>query len=224
MIYTTRLLSNHNTVCVSIHYAVQKEYHHPEPLNIRVHFKLNAARRHLDNLIRLEDRAGSLASAKVRIKAEEDIDECLYHLIGVKDALLQEINSKLNLGLAQRDVNLVAINKELGKRGANARDITREIDDMLSNEHNPLWLVNELHNHSKHRNLIGQAIVIENGRPARASLIDPRSGEEMRAANDGTRILATFYLEDSYTGIEDLQRTEREKIREHFNSHNSTGA
>jgi hypothetical protein len=95
---------------------------------------------------------------------------------------------------------------------------------MLSNEHNPLWLVNELHNHSKHRNLIGQAIVIENGRLARASLIDPRTGEEMRAANDGTRILATFYLEDSYTGIEDLQRTEREKIREHFNSHNSTGA
>ncbi len=211
-------------MCVSIHYAVQKEYHHPEPLNNRVHFKLNAARRHLDNLIRLEDRAGSLASAKVRIKAEEDIDECLYHLIGVKDALLQEINSKLNLGLAQRDVNLVAINKELGKRGANARDITREIDDMLSNEHNPLWLVNELHNHSKHRNLIGQAIVIENGRLARASLIDPRSGEEMRAANDGTRILATFYLEDSYTGIEDLQRTEREKIRQYFNSHNSTGA
>jgi hypothetical protein len=212
-------------VCVSIHYAVQKEYHHPEPLNIRVHFKLNAARRHLDNLTRLEDRAGSLASAKVRIEAQEDIDECLYHLIGVKDALLQEINSKLNLGLAQRDVNLVAINKELGKRGANARDITREIDDMLSNEHNPLWLVNELHNHSKHRNLIGQAIVIENGRLARASLIDPRSGEEMRAANDvRMRILATFYLEDSYTGIEDLQRTEREKIRQYFNSHNSTGA
>jgi hypothetical protein len=187
-------------------------------------YKLKAARRHLDNLIRLEDTAGSLAAGKVRIEAEEDIDEYLYHLIGVKDALLQEINNELHLDLAQRDVNLVAINKELGKRGANARDITREIDDMLSNEHNPLWLVNELHNHSKHRNLIGQAIVIENGRLARASLIDPRSGEEMRADNDGTRILATFYLEDSYTGIEDLQRTEREKIRQYFNSHNSTGA
>jgi hypothetical protein len=66
---------------------------YPEPLNIRVHFKLNAARRHLDNLIRLEDSAGSLASSEVRIEAEEHIDEFLYQLVGVKDALLQEINN-----------------------------------------------------------------------------------------------------------------------------------
>jgi hypothetical protein len=188
-------------------------------------YKLKAARRHLDNLIRLEDTAGSLAAGKVRIEAEEDIDEYLYHLIGVKDALLQEINNELHLDLAQRDASLGAINIKLNQKGADARDITREIDDMLSNEHNPLWLVNELHNHSKHRNLIGQAIVIENGRLARASLIDPRTGEEMRAANDvRMRILATFYLEESYTGIEDLQRTVREKIRQYLNSHNSTGA
>lgn len=59
---------------------------YPDELNIRVHFKLNAARRHLDNLIRLEDTAGSLASAEVRIEAEMDIDEFLYQLIGVKDS------------------------------------------------------------------------------------------------------------------------------------------
>jgi hypothetical protein len=188
-------------------------------------YKLKAARRHLDNLIRLEDTAGSLAAGKVRIEAEEDIDEYLYHLIGVKDALLQEINNELHLDLAQRDANLGAINIKLNQRGADARAITKEIDDMLSNEHNPLWLVNELHNHSKHRNLIGQAIVIENGRLARASLIDPRTGEEMRTADDvRMRILATFYLEESYTGIEDLQRTVREKIRQYLNSHNSTEA
>jgi hypothetical protein len=187
-------------------------------------YKLKAARRHLDNLIRLEDTAGSLAAGKVRIEAEEDIDEYLYHLIGVKDALLQEINNELHLDLAQRDANLGAINIKLNQRGADARAITKEIDDMLSNEHNPLWLVNELHNHSKHRNLIGQAIVIENGRLARASLIDPRTGEEMRTADDvRMRILATFYLEESYTGIEDLQRTVREKIRQYLNN-NSTEA
>jgi hypothetical protein len=186
-------------------------------------YKLKAARRHLDNLIRLEDTAGSLAAGKVRIEAEEDIDEYLYHLFGVKDALLQEINNELHLDLAQRDANLGAINIKLNQRGADARAITKEIDDMLSNEHNPLWLVNELHNHSKHRNLIGQAIVIENGRLARASLIDPRTGDEMRTADDvRMRILATFYLEESYTGIEDLQRTVREKIRQYLN--NSTGA
>jgi hypothetical protein len=123
---------------------------YPYPLDIRVHFKLNAARRHLDNLRRLEDRVGSLASADVRLEAEMEIDECLYHLISVKDALLQEINSELHLGLAERDVTLRAINTELNQRGADAKDITKEIDDMVSDEDNPLWLVNELHNHSKH--------------------------------------------------------------------------
>jgi hypothetical protein len=109
---------------------------YPDELNNRVHFKLNAARRHLDNLIRLEDRAGSLASDDVRVQAEMDIDECLYHLVGVKDALLQEINNELHLGLRQRDVNLETINKELSQRGgANARGITKEIDDMVSNDH-----------------------------------------------------------------------------------------
>ncbi len=75
-----------------------------------------------------------------------------------------------------------------------------------NNEHNPLWLVNELHNHSKHRNLIGQVIVIENGRIARASLIDPRTSEEEIRTEDGTRILATFYLEEIYIGLKTCKR------------------
>ncbi len=197
---------------------------YPDELNIRVHFKLNAARRHLDNLIRLEDKTGSLASGDTRVQAERDIDECLYHLVSVKDALLQEINNELHLGIEPRQVNLETINRNLNQKGANARGITKEIDDMVSNDHCPLWLVNELHNHSKHRNLIGQAIVVENGKLARASLIDPRTGEEMRTRDGdgghdgGTRILATFFLEESYTAIEDLQKTVRDKIHEYFNN------
>jgi hypothetical protein len=196
---------------------------YPDELSIRVHFKLNAARTHLDNLIRLEDKAGSLASGDVRVQAEMDIDEFLYHLVGVRDALLQEINNELHLGLEPKEINLETINKELNQKGTDARGITKEIDDMVSNEHNSLWLLNELHNNSKHRNLIGQAIMVENGRLARASLIDPRTGEEMRTADDdGTRILATFYLEESYTAIEDLQKTVRAKVREYLNN-NSRG-
>jgi hypothetical protein len=64
-----------------------------DELNNRVHFKLNAARRHLDNLIRLESDAGTLVASNVRVEAEQRIDEFLYHLIGVKDALLQEVNT-----------------------------------------------------------------------------------------------------------------------------------
>jgi hypothetical protein len=38
-------------------------------------------------------------------------------MTGVKDTLLQENNNVLHLGLAQRDVNLGTINKELDQRG-----------------------------------------------------------------------------------------------------------
>jgi hypothetical protein len=94
---------------------------------------------------------------------------------------------------------------------------------MVSNEHNNrLWLVNESHNDSKHRHLVGQDIVIENDRLARAPLFDhPRTGEEMRTG-EGTRILTAFYLEESYSCIEDLQKTVRKKVREYLNN-NSRG-
>lgn len=93
---------------------------------------------------------------------------------------------------------------------------------MVSVEDDPLWLVNELHNHSKHRNLIGQAIVIVTTRLLRASLINPRTGEGMRT-DDGRRILAIDYLEESYRRIEKLQRIVLEKIRQYLNN-NSAGA
>jgi hypothetical protein len=121
----------------------------------------------------------------------------------------------LRLGLAQRDVTLGTINRELNQRGSNAKDITKEMDNMVS-EADPLWLINELHNHSKHRNLIGQAINIINGRLDRASLINPRTGEGMRTA-DGRRFFAIDYLEQSYTRIEELQRTVRNKISHYRN-------
>jgi hypothetical protein len=50
-----------------------------------------------------------------------EVDEFLYYLVGVKDALLQEINSELHLGLAERDVAISTIDKELEqKKGAGA--------------------------------------------------------------------------------------------------------
>jgi hypothetical protein len=61
----------------------------PDPLNNRVDFKLHAAKIHLGNLKRTEARAGSLMANKVRIKAEMEIDEILYYLVGIKDALFQ---------------------------------------------------------------------------------------------------------------------------------------
>jgi hypothetical protein len=38
--------------------------------------------------------------------------------------------------------------------------------------------------------------------------------------NDGTRILAIDYLEESYASMEDLQRRVRDRLQQYINSHN----
>ena len=77
------------------------------------------------------------AASEVRVEAEQGIDECLYHLIGVKDALLQEVNAQLNQGVPPRNVRLETMNPELDKRGADARDIIREINSMVGIQTDP---------------------------------------------------------------------------------------
>lgn len=189
----------------------------PVPLGDRPNFKLFAARRHLDSLTQLEITAGSLAAGEVRTQAEIEIDELLYHLVGVRDALLQEINTELNLGLAQRDVNLGAINNRLNQMGTNARNITRPIDAMNSPQ-NPLSLVVELHNRSEHRNLIGQELVLGDGQLHRACLIDPRTQPERGMRNDrGERYLAIDYLGDSLREVENLRDVVRANVRQFRN-------
>jgi hypothetical protein len=79
---------------------------------------------------------------KVRIKAEMEIDEILYYLVSVKDALLQAINSEFQLGLALKDVASDKINLRLNQkcRATAAKDIMREITGMECKTRDPLWL------------------------------------------------------------------------------------
>jgi hypothetical protein len=158
-----------------------------------------------------------VSSSTVRMQAEMEADEFFYHLVGVKEALLQEINSKLNLGLLEKDVKLETINKELNQRGLDARDLTREICNMVSKEQNTLWLINEFHNRSKHRSIINPAIGYEiiASREISTSLIDPRTGKGMRT-DEGKQKPIIQYLDESYTNIEELQKTVRDKIRRHL--------
>ena len=66
----------------------------PFALDERVNFMLFVTKRHLDNLRQLEDRTGSLAGDEVRNQAEIEINELLYHLVGVRDALLHWFTTK----------------------------------------------------------------------------------------------------------------------------------
>ena len=167
-------------------------------------------------MTQLEITAGSLADGEVRTQAEIEIDELLYHLVSVRDALLQEINTELNLGLAQSDVNLGAINNRLNQMGTNARNITKPIDAM-NNPQNLLSLAVELHNRSEHRALIGQEIVF-GSELLRACLIDPRTQPErgMRNSRD-ERYLAIDFLGDSLREVENLRDMVRVNIRQFHN-------
>jgi hypothetical protein len=192
-----------------------------DPLNNRVDFKLHGARTHLLNLKRLESIDGTLDSSSIRLQAEMEIDEILYYLVGVKDALLQEINSELNLGLTLEDVKEETINKEVEKKkGVTAKeDLMMSINKMQTNKEHPLGRINELHNHSKHRRMIGFdiAVVAESNEIIKPSLIIPvtskgnQNGKGMRNGK-GTRIPAIDYLEDSYKKIEKLKEIVRKGI------------
>jgi hypothetical protein len=193
---------------------------YPDELNDRVHFKLAAAKTHLDRLKQLKaSEENFVSSSTIRMQAEMEADEFFYHLVCAKEALLQEINSKLNLGLLEKHVKLETINEklnELNKRKPGARELTKEICNMMSDDHDPLWLINELHNWSKHRSIIypglGYEIIADAERGIiSTSLIDPRTGKGMRTDEEKQKSIIQ-YPEESYTNIEKLQKTVRNKI------------
>ena len=85
----------------------------------------------------------------------------------------------------------------------------------MSNEDNPLWLVNELHNHSEHRAMVGWGILVVDGESVIVSLNDPRTDGDVIRDGQGRRISIIQYLEESYTNIEKLQKTVRDKISQY---------
>jgi hypothetical protein len=183
---------------------------YPNPLNDRVHFKLNAAKMHLDRLndLQANSEGRTLASSNVRMQAEIEIDEFFYHLIGVKDALLHEINRELHLGLAPGDVKEETLNNKLEEMlGEDAKeDLMRRINMMKSGERHPLRRINELHNQSEHRNMIPKDIVASaGGGVTNFALIDPLTSRRMN-----NQIID--YLTDSYERIEKLQKMVRQNI------------
>jgi hypothetical protein len=178
-----------------------------DPLNNRVDFKLHGARTHLHNLKRLHSFDESSMLSYNRLQAEMEIDEILYYLVGVKDALLQEINHRFNLGLGLRKVEIDTVNEQLKQKYGDivAKDILIEIRRMTSSRDDSLWLINECHNYSKHREMLGMAITMVIGGPTNISLIDPRTGQGMRR-DDRTQKPPVEYLEESYMEIEELQK------------------
>jgi hypothetical protein len=177
-----------------------------------VKFKLFAARYHLNRLENIERRTGSLVSTE-RIEAEIEIDGFLCEIIGAKDALLQEINRSLGLGLAVEEVDLGSVNREISSRGLSP-SITSELN-VITQPCHWLWKLNEYRNHSVHRTLIPRFIQVEVGAPGhKTSLV-----EDPRNPTSGPSNLEVIpYFRDCLQKMRELvERTRRALAEVNFN-------
>ena len=125
-----------------------------ELLNDRVKFKLFAASQHLDKLKEIKRVHGNIN--KLRLQSEMEMDCFLAHIIGAKDALLVEINKKLNLDIPIEDVGLETINNELDIR--NKQWLLKHLNRIASKPNTWFWLLNEIRNHFLHRERIARQV------------------------------------------------------------------
>jgi hypothetical protein len=167
----------------------------------RPSLKLYAAKQHLDRLRELHNNKGSIVASEARLQAEIEIDEFFYQLVSAKDALLQEINRKLGLRLLPEEVNCEKINAELKR--ISRHDLMKAINQ-ITNEKSWLWEVNQFHNISEHRELIGKEIVVVTTKVTKVSLHHPKTHKAVGDVFD--------YLPDSLKKMERLVADVRSKI------------
>jgi hypothetical protein len=87
-----------------------------------------------------------------------EIDCFLAHIIGAKDALLVEINNRLNLGIPIEDIELETVNNELNKR--NKDGLLKHLNNIASDPNSWFWFLNEIRNHFLHRDRLPRHVSI----------------------------------------------------------------
>jgi hypothetical protein len=119
------------------------------PFMERRDFKLKAAKYFVNKLKRMEKEAGSLASAD-RFLLEISLDAFLYELVGVFDALLQEINIIFQSPLDERSVS---ISKLIGKLPKSSQT-RKKLAQIHGDTEGWFWQLREYRHHSAHRSMI----------------------------------------------------------------------
>jgi hypothetical protein len=124
-------------------------------LSDRVAFKLFAAEQHLIKLRGIDSKHGIIT--KNRIYAEMEIDYFFAQIIGAKDSLLVKINEKFDLNIPINEVNLDTVYRKLKRIGRG--DLLLDLKRMADDKESWFWLLNELRNHSIHRNILNNIIL-----------------------------------------------------------------
>jgi hypothetical protein len=129
---------------------------HQELLKNRVKFKFYAVEQHLNNLKNLENNGETLDKPSSRVNWEIEIENLLFHLVGVIDAILGRINEKLILGLDSKDITVCAVKSKLS--GSKNSDLLNELNDLLNRNLHPngnsLLRLKETRNSGTHRKII----------------------------------------------------------------------
>jgi hypothetical protein len=176
-------------------------------LSDRTSFKLYAAQNHLSNLKDIQHKHGHIMGRR-RIGAEMELDCYFAQIIGAKDLLLMRINEKVGLGINDKDVNLDVVYERLKSQGK--EDLVKELKSLSTDKTSWFWLLNELRNHSIHRNMLRKKVSVSlfedvntgtsgSSIPENYSLVNPLD-EKKTAMN--TPIVQ--YLEESLSNMKSL--------------------
>jgi Cthe_2314-like HEPN len=126
-------------------------------LSDRVAFKLFAAEQYLINLKSHDSKYGIIT--KDRVYAEMEIDCFFAQIIGAADSLLFKINERFSLNITPNKIDLDSVYQKL--KSIDRGDLLADLKKMATNKQSWFWLLNELRNHSIHRNVLNKQISIQ---------------------------------------------------------------
>ncbi len=101
----------------------------------------------------------------------------LFHLYGVRDAFLQEINLYYDINLSPEKVTMSSLNDQL-KKGHKVCPELEKINKLEGNQNSWLGIIKEMRHHSTHRYHINRHVYAGGQDDGRVELVNPRSREK----------------------------------------------
>jgi hypothetical protein len=134
----------------------------------RTDAKLSYAALHLDELRKIERRGDEFDRAHQ--------ESFLFHLVGTRDAFLQELNVYYGCGLALKDVRLKTLKKEM-KNTAKRSPALDRLDCLESNPNSWINCAKEMRDYSTHRGGVPRLYHVGGERHGEVFLTDTQSGK-----------------------------------------------
>ena len=143
-----------------------------ENIRARADAKLRYAKIYLDELISIGKPSG------------KDIDRAhqesfLYHLLGAKEAFIQELNIYYSGGLNQNSVSPGALREKLSKEGKKSRELA-EIYILENNNSSWLFHAKEMRDHSTHVSGVPRVFYAGGENDGNVHLKNPKTSEEVQ--------------------------------------------